>query len=165
LNAVRRIPRALLLILAAATALGAWPWSRDLVVQLFTRPQQSAAAPPPGAVSVGWEAPLPREQADGRLRDPFAASPDSLAAGKKMFTTYCQPCHGADGRGHGPVAGGAMLPADLTSAQVHARSDGYLYGTIRHGGGLMPAYGARMTPEERWQVVLYIRTLPEQGRQ
>jgi mono/diheme cytochrome c family protein len=154
-----------LVTLLGATALWAWPWSRDLVVQLFTRPQQNAATPPPGTVSVGWEAPLTHSQADGRLRNPLASTPETRAAGQKMYVTYCQPCHGATGRGNGPVAGGAMLPADLTTAQVRARSDGYLYATVRNGVGLMPAYGTRMTPEERWQVVLYLRTLTEQGSQ
>lgn len=36
--------------------------------------------------------------------------------GKLMFTSYCAPCHGADGRGNGPVAGALKTqPTDLTS--------------------------------------------------
>ena len=24
--------------------------------------------------------------------------------GKQMYTSYCAPCHGVDGKGHGPAA-------------------------------------------------------------
>jgi mono/diheme cytochrome c family protein len=36
-------------------------------------------------------------------------------SGKKMYTSYCAPCHGADGQGHGPVASSLKNPPlDLT---------------------------------------------------
>jgi hypothetical protein len=36
--------------------------------------------------------------------------------GKQMFTSYCSPCHGSDGRGGGPVASSLKKPpADLTA--------------------------------------------------
>jgi len=36
-------------------------------------------------------------------------------SGKKMFASYCAPCHGVDGQGHGPVASSLKTsPLDLT---------------------------------------------------
>jgi mono/diheme cytochrome c family protein len=159
LRKVREIGRAALLVLLAVTGLAAWPWSRDLVVQIITRPQQFALVPPPRSIPLAWEAPMPREQAGARLRNPLAVSAENLERGKVLYETYCLVCHGASGRGDGPVAGGAMLPADLTSERIQRQSDGLLYDSIRHGLGLMPAYYERLTPDERWQVVLYVRTL------
>lgn len=159
--------RARRLLLAAMLAglgvqlLWAWPWSHDLVVQIFIRPQQQLFAPPPGAVAFGSEAPLAREAAARGLRSPLASSEETLRQGKQLFETDCLVCHGPEGRGNGPVAGGAMLPADLTTARVQAQSDGALYHTLRHGFGMMPAYYDRLTSQERWQLVLYVRTLGE----
>ena len=35
--------------------------------------------------------------------------------GKQMYVSYCAPCHGLDGRGHGPTASALKsTPADLT---------------------------------------------------
>lgn len=161
MNRARQVGWALLLTVLGVTALWAWPWSRDLIVQIITRPQQYANVPPPGSIPISWEAPLAREVASGRLQNPLSPSAQALDQGKQLYETYCLVCHGREGRGNGPVAGGALLPTDLTSAQVRARTDGYLYGTIRHGGGLMPSYGERLTPRERWLVVGYVRTLEQ----
>jgi mono/diheme cytochrome c family protein len=43
------------------------------------------------------------------------AGKTSANDGKQMFGSYCAPCHGMDGRGHGPVAGALIeKPSDLT---------------------------------------------------
>ncbi len=152
-------------MLLVAANVWAWPWSRDLVVQMITRPQQYATVPPPNSIPVGREVQVSREQARAQLRNPLSPGPESLGKGKVLYETYCLVCHGPQGRGNGPVAGGAMLPADLTSARIRQQSDGELYHTIRHGLGSMPAYYERLKPEERWQVVLYVRTLTSPPRE
>ncbi|MBI2956983.1 MAG: cytochrome c [Acidobacteria bacterium] len=158
-NGIRSLLRAVALAGLAATALWAWPWSRDLVEQIITRPQQFEMLPPPGSIPRGAESPRAREQAAASLRNPLMPTPENLAKGKVLYDTYCLVCHGAAGRGDGPVAGGALQPADLTMARIQAQPDGLLYDTIRHGFGLMPAYYERLAPEERWRVVLYVRSL------
>jgi len=43
------------------------------------------------------------------------ASKTSADSGKQMYISYCAPCHGVDGKGHGPVAAALkQQPADLT---------------------------------------------------
>jgi mono/diheme cytochrome c family protein len=50
-------------------------------------------------------------------------------SGAEMFKEYCAVCHGADGRGNGPVASALKIPpADLTTL------------TKRHGGNFPSAY-------------------------
>ena len=159
MSKLRRPLLAIALGLLAVEALWAWPWSHDLVVQMFIRPQQQLFTAPAGAVAVTSEAPMTRAVAERVLHNPVPATHLTLAQGQKLFKTYCLVCHGAEGRGNGPVAGGALVPADLTSARVQALSDGTLYHTMRQGFGLMPAYYDRLKPEERWRLVLYVRTL------
>lgn len=155
----RRIPLALLLLLLVVEVLWAWPWSRDMVRQVIIHAQQQVFLPAEGAVSVGKEPSRSRAEAALGLSNPLEASPENLEQGKRLYNTYCYVCHGARGRGDGPVAGGALLPTDLTTPVVQFQSDGSFYNTIRRGYGSMPAYNDRLSPQERWRVILYVRTL------
>ena len=40
-----------------------------------------------------------------------------------------------------------------------AKSEGYLYLTIRNGSAIMPGYSWAMNDEEMWDVVAYLRSL------
>jgi len=117
-------------------------------------------SPPPGAVPVqGVEPPMTQEEADQRLVDPVPPDQASLEEGKKRFETFCVPCHGLDAKGQGPVAPKFIPPPDLTQDLFKGRTDGYIYATIRNGGAIMPAFGERLSPRERWDVVNYVRRL------
>ena len=48
---------------------------------------------------------------------------------------------------------------DLTSEVVKNLSEGQIYFVITHGFGLMISYGGVLTPEERWEIVSYVRYL------
>lgn len=69
--------------------------------------------------------------------------------GKLMYTSYCAPCHGADGRGNGPVASALkQKPADLTSL---ARINGGKFPsshivTVLEFGSEMPVHGTAQMP-------------------
>lgn len=147
----------MLVLAGLAQLLSGLPWPRDM-----TRSQapSALAAPPAGALSTRGEPPLDRDESAERLRNPLPESPDSLARGQRLFETYCVVCHGAAGKGDGPVGAklGLKLP-ELTDEVVAQRPDGYLYGTIRNGGFLMPSYAEVMSPDERWAVVLHLRGL------
>jgi len=73
-------------------------------------------------------------------------------SGKKMFASYCAPCHGVDGRGHGPVASSLKTPPfDLT--MLSRKHDGqfpdkHVIGVLQfgvdvpsHGSSTMPVWG------------------------
>jgi mono/diheme cytochrome c family protein len=98
----------------------------------------------------------------GRITNPLAAN-DTLAlrAGQVMFERHCAVCHNTDARGNGPIVGQGKFPMgpNLTLPITVGRSDGYIYGVIRAGRGLMPSYGPRMSHLERWSTVNYLRQL------
>jgi copper transport protein len=104
----------------------------------------------------------PASTASGELANPIPPNPESVAAGKVVFTTNCVPCHGVSGKGDGPI--GITLnprPADLT---IHAvpgvHSDGQLFEWITNGfpGSVMPAFKKVLSDDDRWNLVNYMRT-------
>ena len=142
------------------------PWfstmHRGLAVQPYKWPVPRP--PVPGTVPVqGGEPLLPVIPANYRAIDalvnPVARTAESLDAGKVQYDVYCLPCHGAAGRGDGPVNEKLMVAPSLLTDQARRYTDGYLYTVVRHGRGLMPAYGDRLTPADRWRVVNYVRLL------
>ena len=53
----------------------------------------------------------------------------------------------------------ALVAYNLAGETVQAYPDTYIYGMIRVGRGLMPAYGAQITNYDRWSIVNYVRQL------
>jgi len=161
----RRLQSAVGLVLGAAAAAGAFPWSTDMyrgqAVQAFELPPRVM---PGGTLPVtGAPPPLAPEQA-ARLRNPLPPTPEHLARGRELFLITCATCHGADARGDGPTAHRTILPpANLTAGMPAQRTDGYLYATIRGGSFVMPAYGDATSDVERWEIVLYLRALQMHG--
>ncbi len=160
---LRRATLLVLLLVLAVEALWAWPWSRDMIVQPIIRPLLVMLRPAAGAVAVGSEAPMAVAAADSALHNPLAATPENLAAGKKLYSTFCYPCHGTGGEGDGSVAGGALAPANLASPLIQHTSDGHIYGVMRNGLRAMVQYHEGLSPRERWLVVLHVRTLAQPG--
>jgi len=115
---------------------------------------------PPGTLPVNGEPPMSREQSSAKLHNPLKADPAVLAAGKSLFESNCAVCHGNNARGNGTVRFLLRVPpADLTAGVAAQRTDGYIYATIRNGSIVMPSYADAMSSEERWQVVLFLRSL------
>jgi copper transport protein len=107
----------------------------------------------------------PPIQDGGYPINPIPPNADSVAVGEALYAENCFPCHGATGAGDGPV--GRTLnppPADLTlHTQPGVHPDGRLYNWISNGfqDSVMPAFSEKLTDEERWHLVNYIRTLAQ----
>jgi len=73
----------------------------------------------------------------------------SPVSGKQMYTSYCAPCHGVDGRGHGPVAPALKSePADLSALARNNNGkfpDSHVVSVLENGSTL-PAHGTAQMP-------------------
>ncbi len=83
----------------------------------------------------------------------FSTSSDNLALGKSIYDINCAACHGEDGVGE--VLGAADF-TDLRFMDDRAPRDFYL--TVTQGIGSMPAWQGRLSQDERWAVIDYLRT-------
>ncbi len=69
--------------------------------------------------------------------------------GQEMYATYCAPCHGVDGKGHGPAASALrLLPPDLTvlSKNNNGKFPGSHLMTVLQFGSEMPSHGSAQMP-------------------
>lgn len=155
----------------------------------YENTQQNALLPPEGAVPFAsgnmaagpfevnlgqaegaTDVPAPFTQLDmvndpallDGLVNPVPASAESLARGEELYTRICSVCHGPDGAG---TTGNiyevhpAMAAYPLRGERALAYSDGYLYGMVRVGRGLMPPYGHQVGHYDRWHIVNYVRQI------
>lgn len=98
------------------------------------------------------------------LENPVPLTPAAIETGQVFFEIYCQICHGANGKGKGPIAQKLNTPpVDLTDPYIADLPDGYLYTVIRQGGTMMPPQQEGLSSQERWQVVHYLRKLQGGG--
>ena len=91
-------------------------------------------------------------------------------AGKKLYEQFCLPCHGATGKGDGPV--GQYLPvkpADYSQSvpQYGDKWAEYYFKIIKEGGAamdpprspLMAPWGSQLKESDIWDVISYVEIL------
>ena len=101
-----------------------------------------------------WIAPA----SESRHANPIAPTPQSIKAGQKVFNDNCISCHGAAGRGDGLLAFSLPVkPADLNNPDVRRESDGALFWKISNGRQPMPTWEPILKPEDRWNVINFVR--------
>jgi mono/diheme cytochrome c family protein len=98
------------------------------------------------------------------LVNPIPADSASVRRGRIQFQINCAVCHGPAGLGNGPVLKYGLYPPSIGAAANPAAgyTDGYIFGIIRNGRGLMPSYN-RIEESDRWDIVNYVRTLQGKG--
>lgn len=94
----------------------------------------------------------------------IAMDENAMKEGKATWNKMCKSCHGAKGLGDGPKAANLEVSSgDFSSGSVQNQSDGSLFYKITKGRDDMPTYAKKLSDEERWQLVAYIRTMKKGG--
>lgn len=101
--------------------------------------------------------PVPAESKN--KANPVKATTESISDGKALYIKHCQSCHGKTGLGDGPKA--KLLETfsgDFSGSSFQSQTDGEHFYKTKEGRGDMPAYKGKLTDEEIWTVVNYMRT-------
>jgi mono/diheme cytochrome c family protein len=108
------------------------------------------AATPQDALRAGEQLQSPVAPENQRARD----------RGAFVFANYCVVCHGAGGAGNGPVAQrGYPPPPSLLAEHAQKMKEGQLFHILSYGQNNMPSYASQLSREDRWNAILYVRTL------
>ncbi len=92
---------------------------------------------------------------------PFAVTKEVLARGQERYNIYCAPCHSrvGDGNGFVPSRGFSRKPPSFHEVRLQKAPVGYFYDVITEGFGIMPDYASQIPPQDRWNIVAYVRAL------
>jgi mono/diheme cytochrome c family protein len=143
-----------------------WTWEavKDSTTPSRGNPQMSV--PTTGTAMAGYQVSYGAFPATidsmAAIANPVAASDSSLANGRMYYQINCAVCHGDRGMGDGPATRYGVPGISIVTDMTKSRTDGYLFGMIRNGRGLMPPYN-RIEEHDRWDVVNYLRGLQGAG--
>ena len=104
----------------------------------------------------------PHRHPEGQaLENPMEATADSKATGRQRYVFMCRDCHGNTGLGDGDMAHACGDVPDFTDETwLHGPSDGEIFLVIKEGVSAdMQPYAARITDEDIWHLVNYLKTL------
>src|ERR1700730_15670303 len=108
-----------------------------------------------------WSWPVPEEAK--QLKNPLQPSPMALKSAHEVYTNKCARCHGDTGKGDGHDASrDDPAPTDCTDAKLMSgATDGELFSKISEGKKPMPVFKAKLSEDQRWALVLLIRSFAE----
>jgi mono/diheme cytochrome c family protein len=92
---------------------------------------------------------------------PFPVTKEVLERGRERYNIFCAPCHSRVGDGNGFVAsrGFARKPPSYHIERLQKAPLGYFYDVMTNGFGIMPDYASQISPQDRWNIVAYVRAL------
>ena len=128
--------------------------------------------PPPGSVPVAV-GDLAKTSSGRHGRDELAARAAADAAsapppadqallerGQARYDVFCAPCHSVVGDGDGMIVRrGFPRPPSFHQARLREVSDRHVFDVVTEGYGVMPPFADRVTPQDRWAIVAYVRAL------
>ena len=144
---------------------------------LFNPHRMNMRTPPENTVkrnAQGWlPYRLPNDSTglrmSNRLQNPFQETPEVVAAGKALYEMYCDHCHGPKGAGDGKVAQGVTVDGQQKGAYAGVPNykadalinitEGHIFHVITYGKNLMWPHGSQISPEDRWKIAKYVKTL------
>jgi mono/diheme cytochrome c family protein len=95
-----------------------------------------------------------------------APTPEAIERGAALFQTHCVACHGANADGKGPAAVAfTPAPRDFTDPAAKwtiGREPAQIHQAVSQGvpGTAMAGFAAALSPDELWDVVHYLGSLP-----
>ena len=119
----------------------------------------------PAAAQAGPTAAAQAEQQEQSepqaVANPIESTAESRGIGRQRYVFMCRECHGNRGRGDGDMAHAGGVPSDFTDdVWDHGESDGEIFAVIKEGVSAdMQGYANRLSDEEIWHVVNYIKSL------
>ncbi|HWI35436.1 MAG TPA: cytochrome c [Burkholderiales bacterium] len=174
--------RAAIVLLAALALAGCEKMMRNMYDQPRYKPMResslfsdgtSARSPVPGTVPAATgnlagtsSGRIGAEQAEREAKlakaksQPLPVTMQLLHRGQERFDIYCAPCHSPVGDGDGMVVRrGFPAPPSYHIDRLRQAPDRHFYEVMTNGYGVMRPYSDRVSAEDRWAIVAYIRAL------
>ena len=133
-----------------------------LFVPLLASCEQDRGAVTAGSPPTGAPVPIDRTsglvagpmQPDLNFKNPYQGNKNAMADGGRYYNWFnCTGCHGGTG-------GGGIGPPFADTDWIYGGDDAQIYATIIQGRpNGMPSFAGRITEEQVWKIVAYVRSL------
>jgi len=91
---------------------------------------------------------------------PIEITETVVRRGQNRYQIYCAPCHGALGDGNGITKSyGMVATPSYHDDRLRTMAEGEIFNTITLGKNTMFPYADKLSPDERWAVIAYVRAL------
>jgi mono/diheme cytochrome c family protein len=98
--------------------------------------------------------------ADDVTTFPWPITRQDLNRGQQRYNIYCSPCHSRVGDGEGMIVlRGFRQPPSYHIQRLKDAPVGHFFDVVTNGFGSMPSYASRVSPDDRWRVIAYVRVL------
>ncbi|WP_299524447.1 cytochrome c [uncultured Lutibacter sp.] len=91
-------------------------------------------------------------------KNPLELNEANLANGEKMYTIYCNTCHGKTGVGDGELVKRDKF-LGVPNYKDREITEGSIYHVIMYGRNMMGSHASQLTAKERWQTTMYVQQL------
>ncbi len=91
------------------------------------------------------------------LKNPLESNDTNIKDGELLYAKFCAHCHGAEGKGDGPVNGPFKGVANLAEGQLKSISMGHIFHVVTMGKGRMWSHASQLNQEERWKVAMFVK--------
>jgi len=119
---------------------------------------------PKGTIPVGGGSEVLQKGNTENLRNPLPATEETIDRGKDGYGYFCLMCHGPKVDGNGTVGQSFYpLPTNLKGPYVQNQSDGALFYKISFGFRRHPPLTYTIAEDDRWAIILYIRSLSKKS--
>lgn len=92
-----------------------------------------------------------------RSSEPLKIEKNELSSSRGLYQANCARCHGGDGKGDTEL-GKLYGSSDLTTRRVQKMSRKRMTSIIKNGKGSMPAFGKKLSAQEIYSIVTYVRS-------
>ena len=165
---MKRLPTILALALLVASCrrdMQDQPHYRTFRASSFFPDGRSARPHVPGTIARGHldeDDHLYRGRIGDEFADtfPFPVTAEVLERGRERSDIFCAPCHGRVGDGDGMIVErGMRRPASYHIERLRKAPPGYFFDVVTNGFGAMVDLSDRLSVEDRWAIVAYVRAL------
>ena len=132
---------------------------RDMADQPKLKPLGSSSFFTSGAASR--TAPAHTVARDDRpVSTPAPVTRAQLERGRERYDIYCSVCHGRLGDGYGMIVQrGFPAPPTFHQARLREAPAQHYFDVVTNGFGVMYPYASRVSADDRWAIIAWIRVL------
>ncbi len=119
---------------------------------------------------MGYYYPYPNtpegyERAGAEVKNPLPSDAKTIAEGKRIYEIYCWQCHGMENSPKGSIVAAGKYPPPTwdfeRTSLLRTLNDGRMFHSITYGRNLMGPHGPLISPDQRWMIISYLKTVTQ----